>query len=220
VLRRCPTFLSLSAVAAALALAAPTAPAGADTISTREADYTLTFPGGLAAADPDATSPQLIATLPAGDIVPQASSTGGTQASPLTINSSTGFDTNGLLVLLRTNPDNNSQQQFGLSFFSTGVQAGGSLNFGLSLSSSLSQPPDLDFTTPSGSVVDVTGTWANPSGTSGTGTGTGTTPTGTGTGTDTGTDVPEPATLVLWSSLAGLALWHARRRRPTSGPAA
>jgi hypothetical protein len=219
VLRRCSTILSLSAVAAALASAAWNAPAGADTITTREADYTLTFPNGLAAADPNATSPQLIATLPTGSIVPQTDSS-GKQESPLTINSSSGFDTSGLLVLLRDDPSDASQQQFGLSFFSTGVQSGGTLNFGLSLNSSLSQPPTLDFTTPSGGTVGLTGTWADAS----SGSGSGTTGTGTGSGQTTtpqGSEVPEPLSLAIWTSMSVLALWNARRRiRPADRHAA
>jgi hypothetical protein len=208
VLRRCPAILA--ALSAALVLAARPTPSGADTINTREADYTLSLPDGLSAADPSATSPQLVATLPAGSIVTQSDS-GGKQLSPLTVNSSSGLDPSGLLVLLRDNPSDSSQQQFGLSFFGSGVQAGGSLNFGLSLNNSLSQPPTLDFSLPSGGTMALSGTWAGQTSSSGTGSGS---DSGSGQTTATpGSEVPEPLSLVLWSALSGLGLWHARRLR-------
>ncbi len=202
-----PCHAIRAALAVALVLAARPMSASAD--STRVADYSLSIPGGLPAADPTAQSPQLEATLPVGSIVPQVDST-GKQINPLTINSSSGFDTSGLLVLLRTNPADATQQQFGLSFFGTGLSASGHLDFGLSMTSNLSQPPTLDFTLPSGGSLSLSGTWADSTQTPPT------TVTGSTTPPTTSTDeVPEPLSLILWSSLSALGLWygHASRRR-------
>jgi hypothetical protein len=201
VMRRCIHILA--AVAAVLVLNTLATPAGADSLTT--ADYTLTAQGGLPAADPNATSPQVVLTInPPGGIVPPTPTADNPNGNPLTIlPGSSGFDQQGLVNLL--SKDN---KQFGLSFFGSGLAADGNLHFALSVDSALaSTPPTFTANIPGVQVV-LDSTASTPPTT------TPTPPTTTPTDTPTPTsEVPEPVSLVLWSALAGLGLWQMRRRR-------
>jgi hypothetical protein len=193
VLRR--RFHILAAVAATLALNSRAMPASADSLTT--ADYTLTATGGLPAADPNATAPQVILTInPPGGIVPPTPTADNPTGNPLTILSgSTGFNQQGLVNLL--SKDNT---QFGLSFFGSGLSADGNLHFSLSIDGALSSPPTFTSNLPN---VQVT---LDPATTP---------PTGSDSTppTSPSNETPEPMSLVLWSTLTGVGLWQVRRRR-------
>lgn len=213
-MRRCPSILA--AIAVALLLASHPTPAGADRIAS--VNYTMTAQGGLPAADLNATSPQVVATVkPPGGIVPPPSTDGKAEESPLTIlDDSAGFDQKGLLVLLRDNSDKKDEplkQEFGLSFFGTGLlpaSEGGKLHFALSVDKALESTPPM-FDAPAGiSILPDTMPTATPPVTTADATPPEATPTVPVTPT---LDTPEPMSLVLWSAMAGLGLWRVRRSR-------
>jgi hypothetical protein len=210
VMRCCTNILAATAVA--LVLITQTTPASADAIPL---NGVLTFPSGLSAADPNATTPQVVLPLAnPGAIVPATDNADG---NPLKIDTakSTGFDPTGVVDLL--SKDN---KQFGLSFFGTGIAPGGKLAFTLNVDKALSALPIFQ------QVAGIDNTLAAippPTTTVGSGSAGG----GGGTGaTDGGTSVvsapvppapqtPEPISLLLWSVLGGIGLWQARRRRRT-----
>src|SRR5262249_34438549 len=152
--KRRPYAMAAAAAAAALVLAASTAPARADSLAssgTTTANYRLTSDHDIAAPDPNATGPQVIAeVVPPGSVLPPAQSD-GSQASPLTIlNTSSGFDQNHLIVALKDDVSNaagsgsgsssSPEQLFGLSFFGDpahniagGFGKGGELDFSLNI---------------------------------------------------------------------------------------
>lgn len=195
-----------AAVLLVLGLAADPARAASTastSISTQTFDYSLSTSSDIPVPDPNATTPQVVASLPAGTIVPPKQSD-GTQGSPLTIlNSSTGFDQNQLVVALKDDVTNGSSQQlFGLSFFGSGLKAAGHLDFALNVDKSLSMAPVLTSQTPGVTIKSLEvaapppSTILNPS-----------------AGTpQPHTQVPEPISLILWSALAGAGFWRWRKR--------
>ena len=179
------------------------AAAASSSINTQTFDYSLSTSSDIPVPDPNATTPQVIASLPAGTIVPPKQSD-GTQGSPLTIlNSSTGFDQNQLVVALKDNVSNgsgSSQQLFGLSFFGSGLKAAGHLDFALNVDKSLSAAPVLQSQTPGVTIKSLEMAAPPPS--------TVLNPTA---GTPQ-TQVPEPISLILWSALTGVGFWRWRKR--------
>jgi hypothetical protein len=232
VMRRCPTILT--AAAAALILTMQPTPAGADatgsTVPTTTVGGTLTFPNGLPAADPNATTPQVILPLVnPGSIVPPPTSADNPTGNPLLIDktTSTGFDPTGVVDLL--SKDN---KQFGLSFFGTGINPGGKLDFTLNVDKAFATTPIFqDVAGINNSLAAITPPVTLPPPTptpTPTTTPTTTPPDTTTTPPDTTTvppttsgdptptlETPEPMSLLLWSILGGLGLWHSRRRRRT-----
>jgi hypothetical protein len=224
---RRPLATTVAAAALALALTARTAPARADGITPNTpgtATYRLTTDAAIAAPDPNATAPQVVAKIvPPGTVIPPTQ-TDGTQGSPLTIlSSSTGFDQSQLIVALKdqvTNAGSPPDQLFGLSFFGTGFQKDGKLDFSLNIDKSLTTPPTLESLTPGVSIValpqtapatsTVTTAPTTPTTTAATTT---TTTTTTSLGTPGGTQVPEPAAVVLWSVVIGAGLLRAKSLR-------
>ena len=201
--RRPITLLAATMVVAALVVATGTAPARAGGIVT--ADYRLTSTSDIPVPDANATAPQVVAAIvPPGAVVPPTEAD-GTAGSPLTIlNSSSGFDQSQLIVALKNGTDSSGQteQLFGLSFFGNGFSKNGQLDFALNLGNSVTTPPVLQSMTPGVSIValpsssDSSGSTAPVTGTRGAG----------------GNSVPEPMSVVLWSTVAGLGLIRARAR--------
>jgi len=202
--RRPITLLAATLVVAALVVATGTAPARASGIVT--ADYRLTSTSDIPVPSPNATAPQVVAeVVPPGTVVPPTEAD-GTAGSPLTIlNTSSGFDQSQLIVALKDGTDSSGQTQqlFGLSFFGNGFSKNGQLDFSLNLGSSVTTPPVLESLTPGVSIVALP-TESDQS----------TAPV-SGTRGHDGATVPEPMSVVLWSTVAGLGLFRARvlRRR-------
>jgi hypothetical protein len=102
----------------------------------------------------------------------------------------------------------NDGSAFGLSFFNTGLVPGNIFHVNLDINTALqSDPPTFVSNLPGVSLIpDATA----PVGSGGS--------TGTSGGTTPATDNPEPLSLLLWSALAGIGLWYARRLRPAQAP--
>jgi hypothetical protein len=219
--KRCrPTILAALAAALTLALAGRPTPATADSMSSTTSltmvDYTLTADNGLPAADPNATAPQVVATIiPPGGIVPPPATTDNPNGNPLTIlPDSAGFNQQGLIDLL--SKDN---KQFGFSFFDSGLlpaSQGGKLHFALSIDQALASSPPT-FQTPDGIHIVPDNMPVVTPPTSGSGSGSTTPPTDSGSSqTSDPSQVPEPMSLVLWTTLAGAGFWRVRRQRRTA----
>jgi hypothetical protein len=206
VIRRCPAPLTALVTALALGLGLQPTLTRADQVGT--VDYSLTFPDGLAApSGPSPTSgsssiaaPQVVLLVdPAGGVVaPSSSSTQG----PLTVLAgSSGFDTSGVYDYLATSTDSNGQplQALGLSFYGSGIAAGGVLNFSLEVTN-VNSPPTLEWVNNGSQTMSpftpnpVYGTTAATSGSS----------------TSDVNITPEPLSLLLWSALAGAGLVRTR----------
>jgi len=219
-MRRCPTLLAVFTVI--LALAVRPIPVRADGIdSTGTATYSLKIPGGLPDPGPDVNHvtagvalPQLeAAVVPAGGIVPPKQSD-GTQGTPLTIMpDSFGFDKDKLVVALNNNPkDNPTDQKFGLVFFNGGLAADNLVHFSLSIDKALeSSPPTLNITNPASlSGVALRAEVVVPPGKG----------VADSSNAVVSTSIPEPLSILVWSSLAGIGLVRARGlRRWRPGPA-
>ena len=150
---------------------------------------------------------------PAGSVAPMADG-----SSPLTLVDGSGFDTSALKVFLasgtyKDGPNTGQPVQLtALDFGPKGLAAGGDLNFSLNLAAgtdpskvAISLPPDAAPTLSLDNkfVEPVTTTAPTGGGVTSPGDGGGTAPPQT----------PEPASLALWASLAGLGLAGARARR-------
>lgn len=213
-MKRRPTVLTATAVAAALVLAIRPAPALADGITPNEggtgtATYRLTTDADIPAPADDASGPQVIAmVVPPGTVIPPKLAD-GSEASPLTIlKSSNGFDQDRLIVALKDNlsntaPGETPEQLFGLSFFGDGFKEGGQLDFSLTIDGAVSTPPTLESLTPGVSIAALQ-VVDPPSGGGAVGV--------PGTGPIT-SQVPEPLSVVLWSAMAVAGLWRARAHR-------
>ncbi|MGE3820992.1 MAG: hypothetical protein AB7I30_16390, partial [Isosphaeraceae bacterium] len=162
-MKRRPTVLTATAVAAAFLLVMRPAPASADGITpnastTGTANYRLTSDSDIAPPADDASGPQVIArVVPPGTVVPPKLDD-GSEASPLSIlKTSSGFDQDRLIVALKDNLTNltdgeSPEQLFGLSFFGDGFEKGGQLDFSLSIDSTVNTPPTLESLTPGVSI--------------------------------------------------------------------
>jgi hypothetical protein len=157
--------------------------------------------------NPSGTTPAtsvIAGIIPAGAVEPPAPS-----LSPLTILAgSSGFNPNDLQVALGdgADPSGNPIQALQLNFGKEGFAPGGVLNFSLSLSPSFNNtlqlllPPDsnglqlLAF-----APTTTSGSSNNP-------------PTG-GSGTTVNNSVPEPLSIAIWTSLAGLGWVRSRGRK-------
>jgi hypothetical protein len=160
--------------------------------------------------------PQVVALInPAGGVVtpPSTSALG-----PLTILSgSQGFNASGVYDYLASTKDQNGNplQALGLSFYGQGLASlanGGILKFSLDVANQNS-PPQLVSQTPGVTIaLQTSDTSTGSTGDSGTG-------TNNDGGTQIGTaNIPEPLSVLVWSTLAGAGLLRARRgrnRRPT-----
>ena len=203
VTRRCPTPLAVLAAGLALVLGSRPTVSLADTIT-----YKLSTTTGLPVPAADISQPQIVATVTApGQITPPLLSD-GTEGSPLTILSdSTGFDPSQLVVALKqgVSSSGQNQQDFGLVFFGSGLAANSMLHFALNVNSALANNPSLlQITSP------TAGFTLTPD----------TTTTGTPGGGDTGgsTDhpvqnIPEPLSIIIWSTLTGTGLMRVRAMR-------
>ncbi|HWE38655.1 MAG TPA: hypothetical protein VG406_19050 [Isosphaeraceae bacterium] len=196
--RRHPTPLAL---VAALWLAAAGSPPTA-----RAAVTTTTSPVYQLTNTTDQSIQQVVANVvPPGTIVPADA-----QTPPLTVqNGSSGFDPTQLKVLLgaATSQSGSPLQALALDFGSKGLGPHGVLDFTLSLDPKFQGNLQLQPVTPASGVTIAQ---LPPSG-SQSSDDTGKT-SGTGPGSSPTTNTPEPATLVLWSALAGFGLVRARRR--------
>ena len=140
---------------------------------------------------------------PPGGVVPPTLSN-GTQGSPLTVlPGSTGFDPSQLVVALDNAPSSTGQpqQELGLVFFGEGFQAGGVLNFALSINSALaSDPPVLQPLTQGITITadspPAATTTAGASGHGGSSSGSSTNSVATSV-----VNNPEPLSVILWSAL-------------------
>jgi len=153
---------------------------------------------------PTIAPPQIIALIePAGGVVTPPSSSA---LGPLTILSgSQGFNSSGVYDYLASTKDANGNplQAIGLSFYGQGLASlasGGILKFSLDVADQ-SAPPQLVSQTPGVSIT------LQPATTSGSGD----TSTGGGGGT-TGTteNIPEPLSVLVWLSLAGVGVLRSR----------
>jgi len=143
-------------------------------------------------------SPQVVAIIePAGGVVtPPATSTQG----PLTIlTGSKGFDQSGVYDYLASGKDSNGQplQGLGLSFYGQGLAAGGVLNFSLNVTNATAPPQLVSQTSGVTIALDPVSAPSNSSPSS----------------PITDAEVPEPLSLLLWSTLTGAGLWRARAPR-------
>jgi hypothetical protein len=150
------------------------------------------------AFSPVIAPPQVVALIepPGGVVTPPSSSTTG----PLTIlGNSTGFNSSGVYDFLASKTSNGQTvQALGLSFYGQGLAAGGIVNFALDVANA-SAPPQLL------SQTDGVTITLNPK--SGT-------PAGSNSNTGVSdAQVPEPLSLLIWSALAGGALWRTRAAR-------
>ena len=200
---RCLSHMAMTGTVLLLVLAFQPLTARADSVnpnaSTTTVDYRLTSSTTLGVPSASSTTPQVVALVsPPGGVVPPTQSN-GQQGSPLTVlPDSTGFATNQLIVALSNAPSSSgqSQQELGLDFFGTGLQAGGVLNFALSVNSALaSDPPVLTSITPGVTITLDSSTNSTSSGSSGSG---GTSSSGTTTGI---VNNPEPLSVILWSAV-------------------
>lgn len=208
-MRRCLTIQAVFTVVLTMAVR----PTSVQADGIHSATYSLTIPGGLPDPGPDVenvtagvTLPQLEAkVVPAGGIVPPMLPD-GSQGSPLTIESdSFGFDKDHLVVALNNNPQvNPTDQKFGLVFFNGGLAADNLLHFSLNINDALTTPPVLEITSP-GSLQGTTLTAIAQ------------TPDPVTPPPDNGSvNIPEPMSVLVWSSLAGFGLLRARRQRRSS----
>ncbi|SIO40631.1 hypothetical protein SAMN05444166_4442 [Singulisphaera sp. GP187] len=210
-MRRCLTIQAVFTVVLTMAVR-PTSVQADGINSTKTATYSLTIPGGLPDPGPDVNHvnsgvslPQLEAkVVPAGGIVPPTLPD-GSQGSPLTIESdSFGFDKDHLVVALNNNPQDATDQKFGLVFFNGGLAANNLLHFSLNINDALSTPPALEITSP-GSLSGRTLTALAK------------TPDPVPPPPDHGSvNIPEPMSVLVWSALAGFGLVRARGLRRSS----
>jgi hypothetical protein len=215
---RSPTILA--ALAATLVLNAHPTPAGADGSSSSTSGstgsyyaqgYTLKIPsGGIPVGDPNAMSPELVfQNTPAGAIV--APSDG---SNPMTfLPDSVGYTPPGstatspyvIFDLLKKDGS-----QFGLSFFNTPLVQGNVFHVNLDINTALqSNPPTFVSNPPAaGSNLPIVSLVPDPPAVT-------STPSSSTSGNTqtTATETPEPLSLVLWSVLASIGLWSARRLR-------
>ena len=181
-------------------------------ITTGTAYYRLTSSQDIAAPPANSSAPQVIATvLPPGSIVPPTQSD-GTQISPLTIlNTSSGFDSNQLIVALKDNAANAAagtpaSQLFGLSFFGTGFKSnGGHLDFALNIDNSLKTPPVLQSLTPGIAIASIPDPTAPPPPSAPANANPGNTPPSV--------TIPEPMSVAVWSVLTAIGLIRVRQVR-------
>src|SRR5271157_1488865 len=169
--------------------------------STATVDYRLTTSSTIGVPSANISGPQVVALItPAGSVVPPTLSN-GTQGSPLTVlTGSTGFDPSQLVVALNNAPSSTGQpqQQLGLVFYGEGFQAGGVLNFALSISSALaSDPPKLQSLTQGVTITAdsppaATTTTAPTSGNAG---------SSSSSSTNGVVNNPEPLSVILWSAV-------------------
>src|SRR5271157_3130083 len=168
--------------------------------STATVDYRLTTSSTIGVPSANISGPQVVAMItPPGSVVPPTLSNGN-QGSPLTVlPGSTGFDPSQLVVALNNTPSSTGQpqQQLGLVFYGEGFQAGGVLNFALSINSALaSDPPELHSLTQGVTITaDSPPAATTTSGASGNG--------GSSSGSPTNSVVnnPEPLSVILWSAV-------------------
>lgn len=199
----------------------PMAAHAAVNASTTTVDYSLTTSSTIPVPDSNISGPQVVALItPPGSVVPPTLSN-GTQGSPLTVlPGSTGFDPSQLVVALNNAPSSTGQpqQQLGLVFYGDGFQAGGVLNFALSIASALaSDPPQLQSLTPG---VTITADSPSASNTTSGASGNGGSSSGSSTNSVVNNSVvnnPEPLSVILWSAvLVGIV---ARNRMFSRGKA-
>ncbi len=156
---------------------------------------------------PQTPVPQVFALVePANGVVTPASSAA---PGPLTIlSASPGINSSGVYDFLASTTTNGvSYQAFGLSFYGSGLTAGGTLQFALNVTNQ-SSPPQLVSQTPG---VTIT---LDPSTSSSSG--------GSGSSSTVADSVPEPLSLLLWSALAGAGLirstgWRSISQRLRNG---
>ncbi len=161
--------------------------------------------------------PQVVALVePAGGVVTPASSS---PSGPLTVIPSGSQGFNQSLVydyLASTTAQNGSPlQALGLSFYGQGLASlakGGILNFSLDVANQNS-PPQLVSQTP-GVTISLQSSDTSSGSTSDTGTS-----TSTGSGTIGTASIPEPLSVLIWSTLVGAGLLRARvwRKRDPIG---
>ncbi len=198
---RCLSRVALLGTLLAIALGfQPMAARAAVNSSTTAVDYSLTTSSTIAVPGANISGPQVVALItPTGSVVPPTLSD-GTQGSPLTVlPNSNGFDPSQLVVALRdaTSSSGQPEQQLGLVFYGEGLQAGGVLNFALSINSALaSDPPVLQSLTPG-----VTITLDSPS----TATTSASSSSAGSSSSSSSNAIPEPLSVILWSAvLVGL----------------
>lgn len=161
------------------------------------------------ALDAPAVEQALALIIPPETIIPPDPST-----SPLTIlPGSSGFDQDNLKVLLLdgTSPQTGEEHEgvaLGLVFENGGLAPGGILNFEVSLLPGFDGPLTLDLIAPTPDSLSFgEGQVTQPG----------------GTGVDPGTppiQIPEPLSVILWSSLAGLGWIRAHAFRRAHAPRA
>jgi hypothetical protein len=213
---RSPTILA--ALAAALVLITRPTPAGAqDSSSTTSGStgsyyaqgYTLTIPAsGIPVSDPNPTSPEFVfQNTPAGAIVAPSDGSNLMTILPDSIGytapGSTATSPYEIVDLFKKDGS-----QFGLSFFNTPLVQGNVFHVDLDISTALqSNPPTfVSNAPPAGSNLPIVSLVPDPPPAM-------SNPSSSTSSTTTTTDTPEPISLVLWSVLAGIALWSARRKR-------
>jgi hypothetical protein len=205
VLRRRP---ALPAALSALLVLASTSALAAVVPFDGQATYQLTN------NNPPGTAPvtQVVANvIPPGAIVPV-----NPQTSPLTIlPGSSGFNESDLKVLLGSGktPSGGQLQALALDFGAGGLAPGGVLNFNLSLDPTLNAAPTLQLP-PTATGLSITEVSLPPSGGNSGGGNGGSSGQPYGNGGGGVGNVPEPMTLLIWSTGAlGLGLLRARAYR-------
>jgi hypothetical protein len=241
VLRRCPTPLIVLAAALAFVLGSRPMSARADGLTshsttantpTEALEYTLTttqaipaMAGPPPAPGSSAPSPQFVGVVSVPSILQPPS----TNDPVLQIYSdSTGFYLNNpkdLTPEIGNNPNDGSpltSQALGLSFFGQGMPANSSITFSLPFAQSVVHGPPPS-TIPTFTIYDPTKSMTQPisyiqikydglapvSSDSGGGN---TNNGGSGT-VSIQAQTPEPLSLLVWSALAGIGFWRARRSR-------
>jgi len=168
--------------------------------STTTVDYSLTSSSTIGVPGANISGPQVVALITPTDSVVPPTLSDGTQGSPLTVlPNSTGLDPSQLVVALRdaTSSSGQPEQQLGLVFYGQGLQAGGVLNFALSINSALaSDPPVLQSLTPGVTITKDSPTTAATSVVS----------SSAGSSSSSSSNaIPEPLSVILWSAvLVGL----------------
>jgi hypothetical protein len=170
---------------------------------------------------PNVSPPQIIAKIiPPGALQGASSSGGASGTNPLNFDqAATTYSTNGIVVDLLSPIQKDGSQYIGFSLFGAPLQPGQQIVFSLADPNLISNPPQFQPIDSSGNpdtaihiALDPTTSGSDSSGSNNTGSGSTPTPS-----SSSDNSVPEPLSLVLWSTLAGAGLWSRRRRTPVAG---
>jgi hypothetical protein len=164
---------------------------------------------------PNVNPPQIIAKIiPPGSLQGGSSSGSASSTNPLNFDQTkTTYSSNGIVVDLLSPIQKDGSQYIGFSLFGAALQPGQQIVFSLADPNLIANPPQFQPIDSGGNPNTAIHIALNPT-TNGNGSdSSGGNTTGSTTTTTPPMDnaVPEPLSLVLWSTLAGVGLWSRRR---------